>query len=87
MIIKYAAECNVCKTELPVGSQAEGFKNSYSGKWFFLCGDCHARAGSGHSARKIIEAWYYQYDDNFGGPLCDADHEDYHILENLGVSL
>lgn len=85
MKLKYAAQCDVCKKDLGVGVECEGFRNSYSGDWYFLCVGCHEKAGWSYTARKILEAWYYQFDDSFGSLSCKLDHEDYRILENLDV--
>ena len=85
MKLKYKGKCCVCDGVLPANTDvAGGFK--LDGEWLWLCNACYTTAGGGN-VHTIIEAWYMQYDNDFGGPDCDADHEDYYILEALGVPI
>ena len=85
MELKYDVKCSACQRWLPAGTIAEGILLSPEGAGVFLCAGCHKRAGSGSMWRKVLEAWYVQYDAECGDPNGEAYHEEYYLLENLGV--
>ena len=80
MRLRFKSRCECCNETLPVNAECSG--DNVGGRWRFLCEKCGSKIGT-NETRKALEAisiWLCA--DDPGEVL---DHEDYSILESLGM--